>query len=1056
MQYHRRSRDLLDACELSLTLKPGLYEQLVTGRLSEALGQLSPELVVLETLDPEDGDVHIARHLAQVIWQVLKRARHDKDRRLDRQIAIANEVLAQLHALVPEAFEAAVDEVSTSKQLLGAVLAAVPTPLARTAPQRPEIPLSMSALLVNGPSQPRIGHELARELASADRVDLLCAFVKWHGFRILERPLRALVERGGQLRIITTTYMGATERRALDDLVALGAEVRISYETKTTRLHAKAWLLHRETGFSTAYIGSSNLSKSALLDGLEWNVRVANAEQPHIIEVFRATFENYWADDAFEPYDPARDAQRFDAATRSERGDGGIPLPALELRPFPFQKEILDRLDAERMIHGRWKNLVVAATGTGKTVIAALDYRRLRERRAPGREVESLLFVAHREEILKQSLGTFRAAMRDGAFGELWVGGQRPSELRHVFASVQSLARVELSQLAPGQFDAVIVDEFHHAMADTYQRLLEHLQPRVLVGLTATPERADGADVKEWFGGRIAVELRLWEALERGLLCPFQYFGLHDDVDVSQVAWKRGGYDLAQLSAVYTGHEMRAQKVAEAVRRSVTDPARMRALGFCVSIEHAAFMARRFNAYGIASRAVSARSTTAERSEALRDLRDRRLNALFAVDLFNEGVDVPEIDTVLFLRPTESATVFLQQLGRGLRLADDKPCLTVLDFIGAQHARFRFDTRFSALTGLSRRAVAERVEQGFPYLPAGCHIELDRVAAKLVLDNVRAALNLKWRDLVAEAKRLARGHPEIDLPIFVRETGVEIEDLYARSEPRGWASLAREAGLDTTAPTEDDKRLSAAFARMLHIDDVERLGFYERVLEGPHLERAGHARDGRLLAMLHFALWGPNEPSEQMAEGRLRLLRDDARRRELLALIRLLRERQARVTTPLDAGGRVPLHVHARYTRDEALAAFGHLKPSSVRQGVVWIEAEKADLLFVTLRKTEKHYSPTTRYRDYALSANRFHWESQNVTAEHSPTGQRYIHHAAQGSSVHLFIRESKTGSFATPAYTYAGPARYLSHRGNRPMEIVWALEHALLPEILEAARVAG
>src|SRR3954449_13449714 len=311
-------------------------------------------------------------------------------------------------------------------------------------------------------------------------------------------------------------------------------------------------------------------------------------------------------------------------------------------------------------------------------------------------------------------------------------------------------------------------------MASTYRRLLEHLTPKVLVGLTATPERTDGADVREWFDGRTAVELRLWEALEQGLLAPFQYFGLHDDVALEQVRWRRGrGYDVAELTNVYTGDDHRVRLVLQALRDKVEDPGRMRALGFCVSIQHAEFMAQRFTEAGIPSRAITAQTSREERVAALAALRDRAVNVLFTVDLFNEGLDLPTVDTVLFLRPTESATVFLQQLGRGLRLSEDKAALTVLDFIGAQHKEFRFDLRFRALNGATRRGLQREVEQGFPTLPAGCHIELDRVAAEIVLQNVRASLRINWVGLTEELRRQG----PCTLGDFLHESGTDLDDI---------------------------------------------------------------------------------------------------------------------------------------------------------------------------------------------------------------------------------------------------------------------------------------
>ncbi len=1036
----------------------GLYEQLVTSGLDERLRAFDPPLIVREPLDPVEAHEVIARHLGFLARRALRSVGGDDTASVERQVDLANQIVAMIQSLAPDVTDIR-DLVAETRDLLYAVLDASVGPGSARSPVRPEIPLASSALLVNGRDQPRIGTEVKRELDSANRVDLLCAFIKWHGLRVLDEHIEALIRRGGRLRVITTTYIGATERRALDRLVELGAEVRVSYETRMTRLHAKAWLFHRATGFSTGYVGSSNLSKAALLDGLEWNVRLSAVEHAHLLDTFQATFEEYWADPAFELYDPTDPAQRarLDEALAAERGgptDLPISLTTLEVRPWGYQREILDELAAERDIHGHWRNLVVMATGTGKTVVAGLDYRRLRDAGA----VDSLLFVAHREEILGQSLATFRHIMRSGTFGERFVAGERPDVWRHVFASVQSLARLDLdADLPPNHFDMVVVDEFHHASVETktYANLLRHVQPKLLLGLTATPERADGLDVRDWFDGRIAVELRLWEALERGLLAPFQYFGLHDQTDLHAVRWTRGtGYDPTALANVYTGHDARLRIIVQALLDKVTDVRRMRALAFCVSIEHAEFMARKFNDAGIPAQAVTSATAPADRRSSLEALRNRDVSILFTVDLFNEGVDVPEIDTVLFLRPTESATVFLQQLGRGLRLADDKPCLTVLDFIGNQSAEFRFDLRYRALTGVSRRGLAREIAHGFPTLPPGCHIELDRVASQLVLRNVTSALRINWQGLVAELRQLG----DVDLPTFLTETGLELDDIYRRRRG-GWTGLRRLADLDDRAPGPDEDRLAAAFGRMLHLDDLERLEFVTGIVSSPSAppkpDPSGRAH--RLLLMLHFSLWGANAPPSSMTAGFERLGSNLARREELQQLTTALRQRIRRVTRAADAGGRVPLHIHARYSRDEALAAFGVDNPASVRQGVKWAEGERADVFFVTLRKMEKHYSPTTMYQDRAITPSLFQWESQSTTSEASLTGQRYVHHRERGSSIHLFLRESKEtdGDMGAPPYLYAGPASYVSHEGDRPLRILWKLDCDLPADTFHAARVA-
>ncbi|MEV5763602.1 DUF3427 domain-containing protein [Micromonospora sp. NPDC052213] len=1014
----------------------GIYEHLITRELADRLRHVDPALVQHHKLDPADAPDTLARHIAALAHRALH-ALPGGDDKLQRQVDLANRIADAIAAVSPQAATAQ-DQVTDAKHLLHAI-AAPPTPPAQpTFPQRPTTPLSTGALLVNGRHQPRIGHEVTHEMASAESVDLLCAFIKWYGLRIVEPAIRDLIVRGGKLRVITTTYLGATDQRALDRLAELGAEIKVSYETRTTRLHAKAWLFRRGNGMTTAYVGSSNLSKAALVDGVEWNVRISNVEQPHVIDTFTATFEDYWNDPAFEDYDASRDADRLRQALSGERpGEAPIQIANLDVRPYPYQAEILADLDAERHVHGRWRNLVVMATGTGKTVVAALDYRRLHKTG----KADSLLFVAHQEQILRQSLATFRQVMGDGSFGEMLVGGKEPTHWRHVFASIQSLHRREID---PEAYDMVIVDEFHHAEAPTYASLLERLRPRVLLGLTATPDRADGGDVRRHFGGRTAVELHLWDALERQLLAPFQYFGLHDDVDLSQLRWKRGqGYDPAELDVVYTGNHARARAVLRAVRDKV-DVARMRALGFCVSIGHARFMADWFTKHGVPSAAVTSKVDTPDRHALLAEFRKGTLRVLFTVDLFNEGVDLPMVDTVLMLRPTESATIFLQQLGRGLRLDDDKPCLTVLDFIGGQHANFRFDLRWRALTGVSRKSVYDAVDQDFPSLPSGCHIELDRVARDIVLGNLRSALPTSKRGLLAELRLLG----DVSLGEFLRETGVEIEDVYRSASVGGWTGLRRLAGLEASTPGPDDRELGRAIGRMLHLDDPDRLDLLARVAAG---ERPG---DGRLWDMLHFDLWGPNAPLTSREERLTRLQAEPARCAELREVAEVLRDRIHRVTPePLSAA--VPLRVHARYSRNEACAAFGMPNPGSLREGVKWLPDSQADLFFVTLVKSEAHYSPTTMYADRAITDTLFQWESQSTTSSASATGQRYIHHASRGSTVHLFVRETRIADrdLGAPAYLYAGPMTYREHTGDRPMRIIWRLHHPLPADMYAAAR---
>jgi superfamily II DNA or RNA helicase len=660
---------------------PGLYQQLLTEGLEQQLHQLQETLVATDGLDPQEAPRLLARHLAGLARIALEHLSGGATP--EHQLALVNQLVGLLQSQAPRAISSG-DLLHPSARLLSEIRSTAPLP-GQAETIRPLIPLADSTLLVNASGEPSVGQALIHEIPSAQRIDLLCAFIKWSGLRLLQPALSEFlqVQPRRSLRVLTTVYLGATDRRALDWLVAHGAEVRVSYDTRRTRLHAKAWLFHRPglsgaTPSSTAYIGSSNLSTAALHDGLEWNVRLSAHDNEGILAKFQAAFESYWEEGEFEPYRASElEQRRFDRAVREESAGesaaDATPLSFFDIRPYAYQQEILDKLSAERSLHGRWRNLVVAATGTGKTVVAALDYAR---QAGPGHP--SLLFVAHRREILQQSLATFRQVLRDGSYGELLVDGQRPSQWRHVFASVQSLAGLDPADLAPDTFDVVIVDEFHHAASASYERWLAHLRPSLLLGLTATPERTGGEDILHWFDGRIAAELRLWSALEQGLLCPFHYFGLHDGTDLSRIEWRRNGYASEALSNLYTADDARLRLILRELADKVTNLDSMRALGFCVSVEHAHWMARKFVAAGLRAAALDASSPREQRAEQIRRLRSGELQILFAVDLFNEGLDIPEIDTVLFLRPTESAIVFLQQLGRGLRLCRGKSCLTVL------------------------------------------------------------------------------------------------------------------------------------------------------------------------------------------------------------------------------------------------------------------------------------------------------------------------------------------------------------------------------------------
>ncbi|MDF5753642.1 DEAD/DEAH box helicase [Spongiactinospora sp. TRM90649] len=1022
----------------------GLYDSLITSSLERSIRAWRQvgHLVEVSGVDNEE----VAHLLGRFVGAAAARAFAALKDRPQDQVDLANRLLSQL---------AESEAVADGPNRLLSIVKDEP---GANSPVRPLTALSEAALLTNAREDPNLAHELAAELASADRVDLLCAFVKWSGLRILEQPLAELRRKGVPLRVITTTYMGATERRALDRLVRdFGAEVRISYEQNSTRLHAKAWLLRRRTGFDTAYVGSSNLSRAALLDGLEWNVRLSSVGTGRLLDKFEATFDSYWNRPQFEAYNPETDAERLDEAlSRSQAGERLFDIPELVPHPFAHQREMLEDLDVERTVHDRHRNLVVAATGTGKTVVAAFDYRNLQQRLG---RLPSLLFVAHRQEILRQALRTYRQVLAVPDFGEVHVGEERSRHWRHTFASVQSLTSKGIDTFDPEHFDVVVIDEFHHASARTYRRIIEHLKPKELLGLTATPERADGTWVQdEFFDGRIASELRLWDALDADLLCPFHYFGINDETDLSGLKWSKGSYESAELDNLFTGDDARARLVFNALRDKVSNLGAVRGLGFCVSVRHARFMAEFFTAAGLPSQAVDGTTEDDVRKAALKALKEGEVRFLFAVDLFNEGLDIPDVDTLLLLRPTESATIFLQQLGRGLRRTPDKEVLTVLDFVGQHRKEYRFANRFQALTGFARGRLDKQVQDDFPLLPSGSQIVLDRVTKDRLLAELKIHLSAKVSTLAQEI----RSYAETSLRGYLESTGRDISDLYRNR--RYWTLLLRRAGLlrEVGSPMED--QLGRRIRALLHVDDRRRVDAYKRLIQadGPRYGECSPV-DQAFARMLCFSFWRDGGNFGSYDEALQRLRGEDALCDEIRQVLAYSADRPPHVGRSLQPDlEAVPLVVNARYSGDEVLAAigwasFGGSVPSTMREGVAWSPATKCDALFVTLHKNDREFSPQTMYRDYALTPELFHWESQNRTGENSATGLRYRNHEAERSHILLFTRERKENESGHPEpFVFHGTARYVEHRGERPMAITWKLDEEMPADLFRRAAIAG
>lgn len=654
--------------------------------------------------------------------------------------------------------------------------------------------------------------------------------------------------------------------------------------------------------------------------------------------------------------------------------------------------------------------------------------------------------LAHRKEILLQARDTFRHALQDGSFGEILADGEKPEGSNYVFATIQGLLASDLiGRLGREHFRHVVIDECHHMPAPSYQAVIQKINPDLMVGLTATPERSDGKSLLPDFGGHIAHELRLWQALDQQLLVPFEYFGVSDLTDLRNIRWTRSGYDQAALSKLYTGNDVRAALVMKQLERRVSDVRAVRALGFCVSVEHATFMARTFTSAGIPAMAVHGESDPEDRAQAATRLRQRDVNVVVTCDLYNEGVDLPFVDTLLLLRPTQSATLFMQQLGRGLRHHERKASCLVLDFIGQQHEAYRFDTLLSAMTGVSRSRLRKAIEGGFSYLPSGCTLQLDRVARDTIMHSLQTTLG-GARAIVPELRELSAGrNSPLAMRDYLDETSREVDEIYRAG---GWTTLLRQAGLVAGDDGETDS-LSARLLHLLHIDDAERLSTYASAVSrssgvtGLSLSDFDRTR----IQMLDSQLWDRGEmATAEETVGKLTryplVATELAQLRDVLDVPSM----GSKMVYPNPAW---PIGLHRHYTRREILAAVGFVRPGqkkkSIQGGILKLEAIRSELLFVTLDKSGAGFSPTTRYRDYAVSRYRFHWETQSAASASRPSGLRYIESPGNGMTFHLFVRSTKEDAFA-----YLGPVRYESHTGDRPIAVTWRLDHPLSATLFE------
>ncbi|AMO58289.1 restriction endonuclease subunit R [Endozoicomonas montiporae] len=933
------------------------------------------------------------------------------------------------------------------------------------------------------------------ELQTADQFNFMVSFIRKSGLQLLLNPLQSFLSRGKKGRILTSVYMNITQPEALRKLLdQSNIETRV-YCTQHESFHTKAYLFQREySRNNSALIGSSNISKSALINGEEWNVKIPRSNTAEIYDQAYTRFEKLWNSensipltesfiDEYEAFyeDNSKkeftNGKTFDFLKKSHLNSHSISKHTIS--PNAMQKEALENLVAIRK-KGEQRAVAIAATGTGKTYLAAFDAYQFKASR--------VLFLAHRDELLESAIKTFSEVFQNDQLCGKLTGKTKEFDRPFLFSTIQTLSKDNnLSKFDLEAFDYIVVDEFHHAQASTYLKVINYFSPKFLFGMTATPERMDGRDVLKLCNYNIVCDIRLRDALSMDLLAPFHYFGVADEtVDYDEIEQNNGLYVEKKLVEQLNTNE-RADYIIKQIKKYTFQKEKLCALGFCVNRDHANFMSQSFNDKGITSTVLTGLSSPQERQDQIKHLQDAEhpLEIIFTVDIFNEGIDIPQVNLLLFLRPTESSTIFIQQLGRGLRKVRGKEYVTVLDFIGNHQNSFMVPLALSGETGrrdFDKDYLKRSIRSEFSDLPAGCYVELDEIAKEKIiakLDSIRLDKVDYLKRLYQQFKQDLGSSPEIldfytseyapnpyfffskfgslyqtknrcgDLEsnpielvnnIYLQEIAERLESVLPLKWPYEFAIISVILDQKNASISISDviKKLETLFninfepkqhkALIFSAMKELSLGYKRMTWSFGKLESDAFKINTDFIELIKSSDFAKKYIQDRIDYG-----------------IKLFR-RQYKPDIFLTKGQRFALYQN--YTRNDIqFLSEDTAQKGSWREGVKRVGQDY--FLFINLNK-EEEVDEHLKYKDFFMNPSTFHWQSQNQTSHTSNVGQHYINHKKASYRIHLFVRKAAKQYNITLPFMYLGQADYVSSSGDQPMSVIWKLHNTVPLELYE------
>lgn len=955
---------------------------------------------------------------------------------------------------------------------------------------------------------------LKQELLNCKKFYFIVSFIRYSGIQLLISTLDELEKQGIQGEIITSVYLNITDSKALRKLLPYkNIKVKI-YNNSSESFHTKAYLFEKEK-YHSVVIGSSNISQSALYSAEEWNVKLTDSSFFNIYGKSLNQFEKLWHSneaieltqdfiDEYEKYKKSVNVQNtFDyRKTKIEQEN--------EFVPNSMQKRVLQKLKETR-INGNKKGLVISATGTGKTYLAAMDIKqffeinsntenklfKINDKKSKTSNIK-FLFVAHREELLENAINVFSKILKidKNEFGRIY-GGLKEIDKSIIFASIQSLRNC-YNEFKPSFFDYVIVDEFHHSMSDSYLKTLSYFNPKFLLGLTATPKRMDGKDILSLCDYNVVDEIGIKEALEEDLIVPFHYFGVNDyTINYDNIPYKNGKYNekiLLENLLLNT----RTDYIVEKINKFGFDGDELSAVAFCQNIEHAFFMKEEFSKKGYKSAVITANTSSNERSEILKKFKNKKIEILCVVDILNEGIDIPTINLLIFLRPTMSSTIFIQQIGRGLRKAKNKDFVTIIDFIGNHKKDYLLINYFSSEVDnkdtlfTKKEKIINEIKNQFSNIPKSCYVELDRVCQNRIIEKIEK-INFNSKNILKELyldykQEIGKSEDEF-LQIADFDTNIELfQELCLKMHSFYNAQLQFENSkifeneneknpLNTTEIEfleylEKKITLVEPFTFLIidylatgkeYINNSDLLNKYkeffdikrnfekyyllnrifEELTEDEILEKNlyGYKFSKKYKNLfLNKKLNEKNNMKSQQKENKLNFIN------RLKQLIHLGLNEFKR--NDLDEFNENILISYKEYKRVELQILLDSKVPKgSWRAG--YANTEKDICLFATIDKTHI-FQENLKYDNSLFADDIIQWISQPKTSHNSSVGQMFIHHKEKGFKVHIFIRKYAfmNGNKTNP-FIYLGNAQYYSSQGDKPMKILWKLDKKIPQKLI-------